>query len=159
MLFWLHSACAETAWEKYLENPAPKQAALVNKVETSDKGDSGGDYELQILQNQVLAQDSQAFILAYRLYKSSDGGLVEDLGALLARSIRVHPQFFLQQVSLLNIPCSKLSWVLNTPGLEYTDRPNAKHYEMSMRKKALRGVQTRELADIRDQCIKAFRGD
>jgi len=159
LFLFFHSAFAETAWEKYLENPTPKQAALVNKVEASDQGNAGGDSELQILQNQVLAQDSEAFQLAYRLYKSSDGGLAEDLGALLARTIRAHPQFFLQQIALLKVPCTKLAWVLNTPGLEYTDRPNAKNYEMNMRKKALRGVQTRELADIRDLCIKEFRGD
>ncbi len=156
MLFWLHSACAETEWEKYLANPTPQQAARVNKVEASDKSDVGGDYELQILQNQVLAQDSQAFRLAYRLYQSSDGGLAEDLGALLARTIRAQPQFFLQQVQLLNVPCSKLKWVLNVPGLEYTDRPKAKHYEIEMRKEALRNVTASELAEVRDQCLKEF---
>ena len=156
LLFWLHSACAETEWEKYLANPTPQQAARVTKVEASDKGDAGGDDELQILQNQVLAQDSQAFRLAYRLYQSSDGGLAEDLGALLARTIRPHPQFFLQQVQLLNVPCSKLRWFLNMPGLEYTDRPNAKHYEIEMRKVALRSVTTSELAEVRDQCLKEF---
>ncbi len=157
MLFWLHTACAETEWEKYLANPTPQQAARVNKVEASDKNEAGGDDELQILQNQVLAQDGQAFRLAYRLYQSADGGLAEDLGALLARSIRVHPQFFLKQVVLLNIPCSKISWVLNVPGPEYTDRPRARLYEIEMRKKALRGVKTKELSGIRDQCIQEFR--
>lgn len=160
IFFWMHSACAETEWEKYLDNPTPQQAARVNKVENSDKSNEvGGAYELQILQNQVLAQDVQAFRLAYRLYQSSDGGLAEDLGALLARTIRAHPQFFLRQVVSLNIPCSKLAWVLNTPGLEYTDREDAQHYEIAMRKKALRSVVTEELSEVRNQCLKEFHDD
>lgn len=156
MIFWVHSACAETEWGKYLAKPTPQQAARVNKVEASGKRNAGGHYELQILQNQVMAQDSQAFRLAYRLYQTSDGGLAEDLGALLARTIRAQPQFFLQQIQLLNVPCSKLKWVLNMPGLEYTDRADAQHYEIEMRKKALRSVTTSELVDVRDHCLKEF---
>lgn len=73
----LPSAWAETEWEKYLANPTSEQAARVNKIEATDEGTkSGGDNELQILQNQVLAQDSQAFRLAYRLCQSADGGLM-----------------------------------------------------------------------------------
>src|SRR5262245_13380705 len=120
VLFWLTNALAETEWEKYLAHPTPQQAARVNRIEASDKSvQVGGDYELQILQDQVLAQDIQAFRLAYRLYVSSDGGLSEDLGALLAKTIRAHPQFFLRQVASMNISCAKLTWVLNNPGLEY----------------------------------------
>src|SRR5450759_5850586 len=99
----LPSAWAETEWEKYLANPTSEQAARVNKIEATDEGTkSGGDNELQILQNQVLAQDSQAFRLAYRLYQSANVAESEDLGALLARTIRVHPQFFLRQIMSLN---------------------------------------------------------
>lgn len=72
----LPSAWAETEWEKYLANPTSEQAARLNKIEATDEGTkSGGDNELQILQNQVFAQDSQAFRLAYRLCQSADGGL------------------------------------------------------------------------------------
>lgn len=85
--------------------------------------------------------------------------IAEDLGALLARTIRAHPQFFLRQVMSLNIPCSKLAWVLNVSGLEYADHPDAQHYEIQMRKKVLIGVQTRELSGVRDQCLKEFRDE
>ena len=155
LIFFLlvHNACAETEWEKYLSNPTPQQAERVNIIETTE---AGGNDELQILQNQVLAQDSQAFRLAYRLYQNADGALAEDLGVLLARTIRAHPKFFLHQVKSLNIPCSKVSWVLNVPGLEYVDRENAQHYEIEMRKKALRGVNAKELVVVRDQCLKEF---
>ena len=155
-----HFACAETEWEKYLAYPTSQQAVHVNKIEHSfAKDEAGGDQELQILQNQVLAQDAQAFRLAYRLYQSADGGLAEDLGALLARTIRVNPLFFLRQVATLNVPCSKIAWVLNTPGLEYTDLPSASHYEIQMRRKALNGVKVKELSVLRDQCLKALHDD
>ena len=156
-LFWLPTALAETEWEKYLAKPTPQQAARVNKIEFTDPGNKHDG--LQILQNQVLAQDSQAFHLAYRLYQSADVAESEDLGALLARTIRVHPQFFLRQIMSLNIPCSKVAWILNVPGLEYVDRPNAQHYEIEMRKKALRSVVSSGLSEVRDQCLKEFHND
>jgi len=156
MVLCVHAACAETEWEKYLANPTPQQAERVNRIEASDNGAAAGSYELQILQNQVLAQDGDAFRLAYRLFTSSDGGLAEDLGALLGRAIRVQPQFFLQQIQLLNVSCSDFVWVLNMPGLEYSDRADAQRYEIEMRKEALRSVMTAELVTVRDQCLGQF---
>ena len=157
VLFWLPTAWAETEWEKYLAKPTPEQAERVNTIEYTDPGNKHDG--LRILQNQVLAQDSQAFRLAYRLYQSADVAESEELGALLARTIRVHPQFFLRQIMSLNIPCSKVAWILNVPGLEYVDRPNAQHYEIEMRKKALRGVESSGLSEVRDQCLKEFHND
>jgi hypothetical protein len=157
ILFWVPTAWAETAWEKYLAKPTPEQAERVNKIEYADPGNKHDG--LQILQNQVLAQDSQAFRLAYRLYQSPDAAESEELGALLARTIRVHPQFFLRQIMSLNIPCSKVAWILNTPGLEYVDRPNARHYEIEMRKKALSSIEASGLSEVRDQCLKEFHND
>ena len=80
--------------------------------------------------------------------------MAEDLGTVLARTIRAHPEFFLRQLVVLGVSCSSVRWVLNVPGLEYVDRPNAKRYEIRMRRNALSGVRRPDLAVIRDQCLK-----
>jgi hypothetical protein len=157
----LSVAFGATSWEQYLELPTPQNASRVTAIEYSPSRTPKGGWnpgDLQLLQNQVLAEDPEAFRLAVRLYRNTDtGGLAEDLGILLGRAIRPHPTFFLREVAALKMPCSQLSWPLNAPGDEYADRPMAQTYEIAMRRKALGGVTSKDLRYVRDDCLKAFR--
>ena len=133
-------AIAATPWEEYLALPSSANAALVTTMTYSPGnvphgGDSPSD--IRVLEDQVLAQDREAFRLLVRLYRSTDGGLAEDLGVFPGHSVRVHPEFFLHEVAALNRPCSELAWALNAPGLQYVDRPAARRYEIDARKAAL----------------------
>jgi hypothetical protein len=104
----------------------------------------------------VLARDREAFRLAVRLYRAADGGNAEDLGIILGRAARSQPEFFLREVAALNIPCSNLSWPLNSPGLEYVDRMEAQAYEIKQRKEALLSVRVFRLRRARADCLRVF---
>lgn len=152
------SASAKTSWEKYLDEPTTVNASRVSKMAYSTPIAGGYDaHDLEILRLQVLAADAQAFRLGYRLYKQADGGLAEDLGVILAGTIRSHPEFVLRQVAALKESCSSFEWVLNTPGLEYVDRPRAVAYELQMRQNALKSVRTSSLIGVRNQCLAQLR--
>jgi hypothetical protein len=153
------SAGAATPWERYVALPTPENARVVRALQYSPGRGSEFGYELddiQVLADQVLAEDPEAFQLAVRLYVQSDAGLAEDLGLLLGRCIRAHPNFFLRQVARSGHTCSDLSLVLNAPGLEYSDKPDAMKYELQGRRAALRTVKNKELRRTRDACLAAL---
>ncbi len=152
------AAMAVTPWETYLDLPTPQNASRVLKIAYTEP--RLGDYDagdLEILETQIAAQDSEAFRLGYRLYQSADGGLAEDLGVILSKSIRSHPTFFLQQVNALGGDCSRFRWVLNTPGLEYVDRELARAYEIKMRQVSLHSVKSKSLNKVRDRCLAQIK--
>lgn len=154
---WATNVLAATAWENYLDLPTPANAALVQTIEYSAPVMGGYDAgDLDILEAQIRAADAQAFRLAYRLYTKADGGLAEELGVMLGRVVRVHPAFFLAQVSALKVQCEKFKWPLNASGLEYVDRIEAQVYEINQRREALKSVTDENLISIRDQCIRQF---
>ena len=153
LVFFASSANAATPWEDYLDEPTSANAALVTDISYS-AAVAGGYYahDLAILNIQVLAADPQAFRLAFRLYEKSDGGLAEELGAILAGVIRANPEFFLRQVKVLDRRCSDFQWIVNTAGLVYVDRPKARAYEIEKRKFALQSIADSSLFRLRDEC-------
>lgn len=151
-------ASAKTSWEKYLDEPTTANASRVLEIAYSTPMPGGYDaHDLQILRLQILAADAQAFRLGYRLYRQADGGLAEDLGVILAGTIRSHPEFFLRQVEAIKESCFSFEWILNSPGLEYVDRPLAVAYELRERQHALESVRTSSLVDLRNQCLAQLK--
>jgi hypothetical protein len=147
---------AETPWENFLNNPTSANASRVTALTYTTEGSRVSADDLQILQNQVLARDREAFRLAVRLYQAADGDNAEALGVLLGRAARSQPEFFLREVAALEIPCSDLSRPLNSPGLEYVDRTEARAYEIKQRKEALRSVHAFRLRRVRADCVRVF---
>lgn len=151
-------ASAKTPWESYLTLPIPERASKVLTIEyTPGEIPENHGYwapDLNILRNQVLACDRESFRLAYRLIEKADGGLFEDIVVILAQTIRVHPEFFLKEMSELNPEKDVLRSILMTPGLEYTDRSYARRYELYMRRMALTDVSNLSLKDFRDTCLE-----
>jgi hypothetical protein len=151
-------AKAETLWEQYLALPTPENAKKVVSIEYT-KGAIPDDYgywapDLLILQNQILGGDKESFRLAYRLRQNSDGGLLEDLTAILGRSIRPKPNMFLSEMLMLNPDSRALRSILRMPGLEYVDRRQAKNYELKMRKAAITSVSNEKLSSIKTKCLQ-----
>lgn len=145
-------AAAGTPWERYLDAPTSANASNVDEIAYSTPKEFAYDSdELEILKLQVLAADPTAFTLAFRLYQKSDGGLAEELAAILASVIRPNPVFFLRQVAQLNQPCSKFN--LGVPGLEYVDRLEAQAYELRMRRNSIAGVADTGLDHVRAECM------
>ncbi len=154
-------ALGKTPWEVYLSNPTPNNASKVTRIEYTP-GAIPKDYgywapDLDILQNQVLAGDVEAFRLAYRLLQKADGGLAEDLTMILSHTIRVRPAFFLRELSMLQPNARSLESILLMPGLEYVDRSEAQRYEIDMRIKAIESVSDETLKSYRDKCLQILR--
>ena len=145
-------AGAATSWEAYLDLPTPQNAARVEAI-TCSSAPEDYCFDLSILQNQMLAMDAESFKLAYRLYRTADGGNAEDLGALLASVIRPHPDFFLEQVASLDASCGSFRFSINAPGEEYVDRLTAQEYEIGQRRRALSGVSDPKLSTVKQRCI------
>ncbi len=164
LLFFISSTSwAETPWEVYLNNPTSDNAIRVNRVEytTGEIPRNYGYWEpdLHILRNQVMGGDAEAFRLAFRILRNSDGGLREELTAILSHSIRSHPQFFLAQMSDLKPNETELRRILTMPGLEYVDHDQARIYELEMRRKALASVSTKALLPLRVRCLGLMKQD
>jgi hypothetical protein len=149
---------AKTAWESYLTLPIPERASSVVHIEYSADAtteDSGGrEGDLNILRDQVLACDREAFRLAYRLIGNAGDGLRENLIAILGHTIRTHPEFFLKEMSKLHPGRDVLKSILMTPGSEYMDRNYARRYELYMRRLALTDVSNLSLKEFRDACLE-----
>jgi hypothetical protein len=163
MVFLIVSnAFAGTAWEEYLSHPNPDNAAKVNKIEYTP-GAIPKDYgywapDLNILLNQVMGGDEEAFKLTYRLILVSEGGLAEDLTVIISHTIRSHPEFFLKEMVGLRPQNAILKAILLMPGAEYVDRSEAQRYEIEMRKKALISVSNKSYIDFKDRCLKTLNG-
>lgn len=151
-------ASAKTPWESYLTLPIPERASRVVEIEytpgTIPENHEYWEPDLSILRNQVLACDRESFRLTYRLIQNSNGGLLEALTAILAHTIRAHPEFFLKEMSELNPDHVVLKSILMFPGLEYTDRNYARRYELYMRRMALTDVSNLSLNNFRDVCLE-----
>lgn len=152
------SASAKTPWESYLTLPIPERASSVVEIEYSPEAaaENGIDRErdLGILRDQVLACDRESFRLAYRLIENTDSGLRDNLIAILSRTIRTQPEFFLKEMSKLSPDQEILKSILTTSGSEYMDRSYARRYELYMRRMALTDVSNLKLKDFRDACLE-----
>ena len=154
-------ASARTPWETYLALPTSENARHVQAIEYS-RGAIPEHYgyiasDLDILAIQVLSRDLAAFRLAYRLRNKADGGLLEELTTILGRTIRAHPELFLREMASLSIRPGALRSILQMPGLVYVDRPDARRYEIEMRRRALARIDRSDLLPIRDRCLEALR--
>ena len=148
---------AKTPWESYLDVPSAENAKNVSSIEYTEgaipKGYGYWAPDLEILKNQVIAGDRDAFRLTYKLMSESDGGLLEELVAILASSIRPQPEVFLREIGFLNPSEAILKGILSMPGLEYVDRINAQEYELLQRKKAISSVTAKDLAPVKEKCL------
>jgi hypothetical protein len=155
------AAYAGTPWETYLSLPTPENASKVTALQYSAKAlpPNYGYWapDLEIMKNQILGGDGESFRLAYRLLEKADGGLLEDLMAILGKSIRVQPELFLREMAVLKPKPNRLKGILMVPGLEYTDRPKAKRYEIEMRRKALMSVTDENMKAQQEQCLSLMQ--
>lgn len=158
VLFIVGIAFGKTTWEAYLSFPAPQNASAVTRIEYTPGAIPERKYgywgpDLAILRNQILGGDSEAFRLAYRLLQKADGGLAEDLTVILSNTIRARPEFFLKEISAIKPSAESLEGIILMFGTEYTDRPEAQKYEMTMRINALETIKTKSLQHYRDRCL------
>jgi len=155
------NACAETLWEKYIESPTSKNAAKVKQLEYT-KGAIPENYgywhpHLKILEAKVLKGDKEAFRLVVRLRKQSDGGLLQDLTAILGRTIGPQPIMFLRELSMLNPHKKSLKSILLLTGGEFVDDLEANEKEIEKRKKAIDSVTTDELQNYKQICLNLMK--
>jgi hypothetical protein len=88
----------------------------------------------------------------------ADGAAAEDKDIVLGGLIRVHPRLFLQELRRSGHgncrPC--LEGILGNLGDEFVDRFAAQAEELGKRRQALLSVADKDLAPLRDACIRVL---
>ena len=141
-------AVAETPWEVYLAIPSPQNAKYVEEISYSTDNDEFLWYDLMLLETQVASGDVEALKLTLRLAKVADGDMLDAellhaLEIIASRSIRSHPDRFLEAATADTSSDQFVNAVLAVVGEEYVDRPLARRYELEARCQALRGLRQR----------------
>jgi len=115
---------------------------------------------LGVLARQIFAGDRNAAKLGFALYDYSSGLFTMELDAIMADSIRFHPQLFLEELKAApnGKRIKELGFPLCESRLNFSDnREEAHRYELEMRIKALETVTKAELLDLRDTCLRKIR--
>ena len=115
---------------------------------------------LYVLERQISEGDRNAVKLGFWLYNYSSGLYTMELDAMMADSIRSHPQLFLEELkaSPNAQQIRRLGYPLCESRLNFNDNREAAHrYELEMRIKALESVTNDELVDLRDICLREIR--
>jgi hypothetical protein len=147
-----------SAWEAYIRNPTPDNAAHVKAI---SYGAENGRFEqqerdLMMLEVQVLSRDPAAVRLAFRLRLQADGHFGEMLDIMLGRLIRIDAPLFLREGKRAEAAIRRLDSLVGNFGPEYVDRPQAQAYEAAQRIAALRKVSDAGLKPVRDKCIASL---
>lgn len=150
---------AQTTWEVYLEYPSSQNAAQVDSLRYTESTDRMEDVEwdLSLLEVQVISCDREAVRLAFRLVPQMDGLLAEIIDFMLGRLIRINPTLFLQELKNHGEGVPSLGHHVSNFGEVYVDRWQAKEYEAEQRIQSLQTVVDSDLAEIRDECIAELR--
>ncbi|MGB8957563.1 MAG: hypothetical protein WCC00_00990 [Candidatus Aminicenantales bacterium] len=115
---------------------------------------------LYVLARQIHEGDRNAVKLGFWLYNYSSGLYTMELDAMMADSIRSHPQLFLEELkaSPNAQQIKRLGYPLCESRINSSDDQGAEHrYELEMRIKALESVTNDELVDLRDICLREIR--
>jgi hypothetical protein len=115
------------------------------------------DYQLRMLDRQVLSGDPQSVRLAFNLMAIADGGFAEELDIILGTLIRINPKLFLQGLNEYDILVERIDALVGNQGDQYVDRLKAQCYDMNLRINALRKVNDPKLKGVRDKCIESLR--
>ena len=106
---------------------------------------------------QVVAADSSAVDLAFRLMAKADGYVGEIMSAMLGSLIRVNPRLFLQVLQRNRSTVVRLDSLVGGFGPAYVDRERAQNYERDQRLAALLSVNDPALVEVRDECVSILR--
>ena len=149
-----------TPWERYLELPTPENARSVQSATYINRERLEElDWDLALLEAQVLSSDAEAVALAFRLRRQSDGQISEILDLMLGRMIRIDPLLFLQELAVAKKSGGGEDSTLRNFGFAYVDHVKAHDYERERRIEALRSVDVPQLRELRDDCIRRLGGD
>ena len=143
------AAVGATAWETYLKNPTPANAARVRAIQYSKSGHlSKGD--LAVVSHQVDLGREAAIRMLGRLVVTHrlSADTVEVLSQMLGTAARTNAPAFLRAVG----PRSNCFGV-RPAGDNFVDRDDFRKSEADARASALRVVNAAELVPTRDICL------
>jgi hypothetical protein len=104
------------------------------------------------IQTRLKAGDQVAWTIAVSLLEFTDGGLWEDLSAMIDRSVSVQPRAFLRAAKAR--PRSGALEALDFMGEEFVDKPVSKRCRaIRQRLNAIRSVGDLALVEVRDQAV------
>lgn len=151
------SVSTATEWEDFLVMPTSNNAAKVSKLEYSrDVDPMEKNMDLDLLETQIAALDSEAIALAFRVLPQLDGAYAETVDIVLGRLIRANAALFLASLRKHRAKVRSLGHLVGNFGPGYVDRMEAHEYERKCRIAALRRVDENDLKEIRDECIQVL---
>ena len=155
LMFLTLTVLAQTPWQKYIANPTPDNAELVDELSYDHSvGGEEQEVDVMVLESQVFAGDRAAIFLAYRIIKKSGGSIAEDLYQSLGLLIRINPKLFLETLQDSYNDSIDIGALVGNLGIAFVDRPSARRYELAARIKAIDSVHSGRLKKVRDICHK-----
>jgi hypothetical protein len=112
-----------------------------------------------VLRAEMMAGNKYATEAMFRLLNLSDGGPMTTIMIILGDLIRVNPRLFLETLMKYKdtLAIKRLGYPVYVVGPAYADRPEARHYELEMRKESLEAVREKEYENIQKECIKLLK--
>ena len=159
-------AHAQTPWERYLQLPTPANARMVQRLTYADSADNVDRLldDLQVLEDQMSAGDTDAVRLAIRLLPNADGVYGETLSTMLGRLVRIRPALFLRTLRDARLAGARGAGstgcaMASVTAPEFVDRSRARVYETRQRIAALMTVTDPRLRAMRDRCVETLKAD
>jgi hypothetical protein len=117
---------------------------------------SATEEQVSVLLPPTEAGDRMAIRKLFELYQYSDGAVSEDIDVALGRTIRKHPQLFLEELNRSGrANCERcLPSLVGNTGEELVDRLQAQVKELDKRKNALKAVHQKSLEKLRDKLVR-----
>jgi hypothetical protein len=148
---------AQTAWERYLQEPTPELARATHLAAYSNPrpvGEAPRDRLLQdlgIIEYEVAAGNKESILLIFRINAQfpNAGALSERFAEIAGRGIRSNPEAYLLAVRQNSGQCLGV----NATGDFFVDRPLARAAEERARARALERVLALEVRGEKDRCL------
>ena len=131
---------------------------FVGSITIAAEERSVSEEDVFALQPSAEAGDRMAIRKLFELAPYSDGAAAEDIDVALGRTIRNHPQLFLEELRRSSsATCDRcFPGLVGNTGDELVDRFDDQAKELTQRRKALASVNKKSLADLRKKLLRVL---
>lgn len=150
------------AWQRYVKSSSSANAHTVYDLLSSVDHHKFNiqtqlfEENLSILERRVITSNRNSVRLAFLLFTVSDGDFSEELDIMLGKLIRLNPNLFLQELKAHREIVARIDALVGNFGPEFVDKEEDQKKEAELRIAALKSVRKKELADVKDECVRAL---
>ena len=158
----------ERCWDNYLAQPTHENAVKVYQQLPNEilKKNFLGErlidkmYESwPHLSKKIVAGNTDAVQIGFKLYAVVDGAFKEEVGADLGKLITLNTTLFLQQLKKHRQLVQNLEGIVCNYGEAYVDKKDLQIEEKDTRMRLLVNVNDPDLEDVKSECLKALMND